>query len=209
MNTTPRKVLLTKPRTLAGLVALAALIPAAAFAATAVTTPPGPYTACSNPKDVLTVEAKGKCPSGTVQVTINAQGVPGATGAQGPSGPQGPPGPTGPPASASGDVVVTSTTMSGGSGGNGVPGGTYQWSIALCPSSGESYAVGGGSSLANVPSDGTAGAGFTLEESQPHNIGTLGGTDATGWYSYYQANGYQYPNGPANWTVTTWVICSF
>jgi hypothetical protein len=207
MNTNPqRKVLLTTPRKLAGLVALAALIPAAAFAATAVTTPPGPYTACSSPKEVLTVEVKGKCPSGTVQVTINAQGVPGPTGAQGPSGPQGPPGPTGPPASASGDVVVTSTTMSGGSGGNGVPGGTYQWSIALCPSPGESYAVGGGSSLANVPTDGSAAAGFTLDESQPHNIGTFGGTDATGWYSYYQANG---PNGPANWTVTTWVICSF
>jgi hypothetical protein len=71
------------------------------------------FIACADAKGRLSIQVKGKCPSGTSVARLNATGPAGATGARGPAGEIGPAGPQG---SAGADGAVGPQGPQGASG---------------------------------------------------------------------------------------------
>jgi len=97
-----------------------------AAAVTNAGSPAAPYKACSNAKSVLSVEVNGKCPAGTVLVTVGAKGATGATGKTGAKGATGPTGATG-ATGATGPAGVAGATGATGQAGPAGPQGPNDW----------------------------------------------------------------------------------
>ena len=123
---------LTKKMGLLGIGAAAGLILGLVGTATAVAShsPPAPYKACSSTKSVLSVETHGRCPPGTVLVTVGAKGMTGttgktgATGATGASGATGAVGPVGATGASGATGAVGPTGATGALGATGAVGPT-------------------------------------------------------------------------------------
>ncbi len=176
---------------------------AAAAVRCIITQPPAPYTACSNSHSVLSVMLPyGRCPFGTVEVTVGATG---ATGPQGPQGLTGTTGATGPAGLDGAALEWWSTAVTdGGPNGGYNPGPVYVQDT--CPSNAP-YVISGAATSNEYGGGGTAA---DIASSVPYVSGTNGGRVTSGGtiMDSWQVAFTNIPEFSAGETLQIEILCS-
>ena len=184
-------------------VALVLGLGGAAFAAVrcVITQPPAPYTACSNSHSVLSVMLPyGRCPFGTVEVTVGATGATGTTGATGATGATG-------PAGLDGVALEWHSTAVTDGGPYGSPYSSGPISVQLtCPSNAP-YVISGAATSNEYGGGGTAA---DIVASIPYHSGTNGGQVTSGGtiMDSWQVTFTNIPDFSAGETLQLEALCS-